>query len=299
MVRVNCGGCGKMTAAGFLCTECVGRIRTILLDVPYMLDELRVALSRTARFTTGGGGSTGETPLPFNDSATRARAALTNTVLQWQAKYADHLNPRSVPANVQPPYRLAEPVRHPHPTKAALWIDDRIATQGVARWVLAPAMLRSLKSAHDKVVKAITPPPLRWYAGQCGDWYVPADGGPAVQCTHDLYADDRNGVMQCPHCGAIHQVYDRRATLLKEAEGSLVTAVEAAQAIAVWSEYERGQNHLAHHIVVWASRGRLEAKGSRIVDGKERPTYLLGDIRTLVSEFEQRMADRAARKKKS
>ncbi len=111
MSKSKCESCGKMTDAGRVCVACTSQLLELLEDVPDTLNELRIASTRQSKFSTGGGASSGETPVPFNARASRAGVEYTKMLRDWQGKLADHLDPPRAAGDTSAPYRSGSSAR--------------------------------------------------------------------------------------------------------------------------------------------------------------------------------------------
>lgn len=256
--------CTKPVHSATLCTECLTDLKQWLDNADWIIDQLRNSHTRQQRFTTTAGArATTETPVPFNERAHKARVDYVNAITRWQERLADH---------------LGLPVRYPNPIAAAAWMWTVIETRGIATFVDAGHMLRDLESVHHQATKVINKAPERWFAGKCSAAYLEGQ-----ECPKDLYADNLTGTITCSLCGTHHDIANRRHALFEAAKEVLATATEAARAVVVWSDYERGENKLVRRIGMWASRGRIEQRGIIRQDGQDRPLYRIGDIQDLLA----------------
>lgn len=139
--------------------------------------------------------------------------------------------------------------------------------------------LRELISIERRLARLVDRPPDLWFAGMCS-----ADIGGDGKCQQNLYAKAERGDVTCPSCGIVWAVEARRAFMLAEAEGFLMTPVEAARAITTLGEYEGTSAQLTGRIYKWAQRGRILASGHVEIDARVRPLYRLGAILDLLAE---------------
>ena len=263
-------GCDHPNTDTTLCKDCAAKLIEQLAEIPWVMDQLRIAFTKQARLTKQGGGSKStEIPLIINPAAGTTMNQLAQTLAQWQSRIADH---------------TGTPVRYPNPVTAAAWMLTTITNKQTTTWVDAGHMLDDLTNERRHADKIIYGPPQKWFAGICS-----TQTGSHI-CDQNLYAESDKGVIVCPRCGATHDVANRRTLLLKYAEDVLATASEAARAIVVWSDYQRGENKLVKRIGMWAERGRIERRGHVVEGGKQRPTYRIGDILDLLAADEQKKA---------
>lgn len=261
------GGCTKPTTAG-LCHDHLTEMLAGLADTDSLFANLQVSFLRQARYSTPGGKGGGSSPLMFNEAARDALVDYTTVLLRWQGRLADH---------------LGVPVRYTQPLAAAAWCWTAITTRGMGDWVDAGHMYDDLATTIRAVHRRIDRPRDRWYAGRCST-LVTKDDGTIVECPRELYATAETGFITCPLCRTNHPVADRRRYLLDAAEEVLLTAAEAARAVVVWTDYERGENKLVKRISKWLERGRIQTHGTVAEAGGDRPLYRLRDILDLLDQ---------------
>lgn len=139
--------------------------------------------------------------------------------------------------------------------------------------------LLELISVERRLARLVDRPPDLWFAGMCS-----ADDGRDGKCQQNLYAKAERGDVKCEACGVVWAVEARRAFMLAEAEGFLMTPVEAARAITTLGQYEGTSSQLTGRIYKWAQRGRILASGHVEIDARMRPLYRLGAILDLLAE---------------
>lgn len=261
--------CFNPVKASMLCREDTATLLADLTEIGESLfPDLELQFRRGARYSTARAGSSGEAPVSFNEKARGEIVNLTVVVLTWQEHLAEHLRDDTRPYS---------------PVAAAVWMWTTIRDRGIAAWDQAGAMADAIASAVSAAHRAIDRPADRWYAGRCSAEYPTADDV-MVECPQELYANTESGTVRCPRCRTTHVVSDRRRILLDAAEDMLLTAAEAARAVVVWTDYERGENKLVQRISKWRERGRIEQRGVVAEAGGQRPLYRLRDILNLLGE---------------
>lgn len=288
--------CPTPTDGGVLCKDHAADLVLELRQVPWILEQLTYAYSRQVRFShPGPTGKATEQPLVLNLAAADVASEYAGTVGRWQAHVAD---------------RLGLPVRYPDPSAAVAWLADHLGA--VVTMVDAGKMLADVTSSNRHALAVINRPPQKWFTGYCSATPAELHTGTSCWCgCHDapgkpctvpegdcwkkwadepdecpvaLYANADDATVECPRCHTKHDVTERRRILLQHADDVLVTAAEAARAIVVLSDYERGESRLVKRIGMWASRSRIAHRGTTLVHGKSRPLYRLGDIRNLLND---------------
>lgn len=253
-----CPVCEREQGEGLLCHACTSMLEYELGDVPAIVAELDITLSRQARIGGGGKGGKGgaHEKTPVNLGALRAADDLANTLTTWArdvcgeyaAGGADR-NPSVVAAHML----LSEmPMIRKHPAVDEL-VDEITDT------------IRQARHAVDR-------PADRQFLGPC---YGEHEG---VTCEADLTASPGARVARCKVCGHEVDVAERRAWLLNETKDRLFTVKEAAQMmgdvghIRVTEASIRGYIHrkrIAYHAATMIRLGDLLAV---VLDDGEKRT---------------------------
>lgn len=151
-------------------------------------------------------------------------------------------------------------------------------------WILgrdwAEAMLDELCNVEGRMRRLVDIAPPQWYAGKC-------------ECGRELYATTSDGAVHCDSCGQSWDIATRRERLLTEAVDHLVTATEAAAALAAWTDYDGTPDRIIKRISEWHGP-RLSDHGTTTVSGRARPLYRLGDVWDLLVEQMRRDTEREA-----
>ena len=231
-----------------LCSRCTWDVERDLGDVPALVDELDLTLSRQTAIGYREGGRSAETALPFNVSASDVRDNLKATLVGW--------------------------VRDLHEqTPDAAWPDDTAAA--CSRWLLArigdirvhPAgdQLRDeIGYAVGEARRIVDRPADRMYVGPCRS---DVDG---VICAEELYAKLGDDTIKCRACGTRHDTSERRAWLLAAVDDQLAHATLAARAVS-----GLGVDVTPERIRKWKERGRIMPHS---VDREGRPLYRIEDV---------------------
>lgn len=227
-----------------LCSGCVDQLAMRLREVPGLVDELEVTITRQAKLGArgGGGGSSSEPPLPFDVGASNARGHLRDILGGWCRDVAERSGER-LPSSV-----------------------DRDTLSDASSWLLghlrAVAHHPAAGDLYDEVTDAI------WQAVRTID--RPADTVFAGWCCTALYAPEGRSMASCRECGQAYAVDDARRMLLGQLEGRRATAAEASRILGAL-----GVRITPARIRLWAHRGKVAADAAR--------TYRLGDLVTVAS----------------
>lgn len=153
--------CDQLTA-DTVCDTCAHRLAVALRDVPALLEDLDVEITRQARGPRQPGGRSTEIPLPFASDASAARDTLVSTLGTWRRTLAGNPHSAPVPAS--------GPVCHPgcpHPSCRRLRASqpvprarDRVRDAGmtVRHRHTPPAGPACWPVCHHTTCAAIRPP---------------------------------------------------------------------------------------------------------------------------------------------
>lgn len=229
-----------------ICTICRDKLTRELAELPSLLEDLYVTLSRQTALGRNGSRSA-SAALPFDPRASMAAEVLRSTLIGWVRELHD---------------------------QAEYWPIDTL--HAVAVWLYArrhrlldhPAVEQAcdeIGHACALARRATDRPPVRIYAGRCG----------YLGCDEDLMAKPGRDTVRCRRCGTIHDVGARRDRMLAELDSMLLTASEIARIGAYLGELTGGRERARKLINKWYERGRLVAHGlSR--DGV--PMFLFGEV---------------------
>jgi hypothetical protein len=238
--------CGFNTTATRICTICAGNLERDLAEMPALLNDLSVTLSRQARIGGHTNGSRAfERPLPYDPRASEAGDVLRSTLVGWVRD-------------------LHDGAEH-WPTDSlhgmALWLNGRLP-----RLLAHPAAeeaVDEIRFAVELCKRAIDRPMSKVYAGVCGN-----DG-----CQVGLYAKPMAPDVDCQGCGHRHSVAERRETLLAALDGMLLTLTEIARLANHFDGYD--SRRASKLLGIWEARRRITPHS---VDREGRPRYPFGEM---------------------
>lgn len=270
-----CEACDRPVADAFVCGACAGQLERDLGDVPALVEDLDVALSRQAVFGDRAGGKSAEKPLPIDPRASEVGWVLRNTLSTWIRVLVEEGHAQA----------------HSSGAETSGWSSgcdglgagsQPLTAAFMARWLLGHVeairhhqaggeAADEIRSAIAHVRRVIDRPAQRWYAGACN-------------CGTDLYVRPGATVIACRDCGTEHDVAKRRTELLDALEDRLATTVEISRAVRTIGQIEVTPSAIRGY----AFRGRLEAK---TVDRQGRPLYRMGDVLDLMAGEHARHAE--------
>jgi hypothetical protein len=227
----------------------------LLASLPVLLDELDTTITRQSRMTADQGGSRAtERPLPFAYEASKAHAALAESLARWAGAYGVARFGTGI-------------ARSGAPRACARFLAAMLPA--VCRHPDAGQMLNELGRHAERAKRMIDRPPDVVFVGIC------SAGG----CDRDLYAQVEAPTITCPQCGTRHDVAVRREIMLRAVQDELATTVEIVRAVAAY-----GPDDAVLRVATvskWRQRGRLMVKG---VSRRGEPLYRVGDVLDLMCQ---------------
>lgn len=260
MSQTCVAGCGHPTAGSALCRPCEEAFVADVAELAGLADDLKTSIIRQAVFTQryGGGSRSTTAPLPFNERAVRARAALHAAAWRWTLLLWDGTEqlPTGATANL---------------SGIGRWLHQR-----TNRLLDHPQLAELVGSVHREVgrARAVVDRPASLFLGMCS-----VRGENDEECQAWLFAHPDQGFVRCRQCRANHNVDERRAVLEAAVEEVLATTDEIAAAVR-WI----GTSVKEERIRKWASRERIQKRGEIVVHGRRRPLYRIGDVLDLLRE---------------
>lgn len=274
--------CDEDAGDGIICRQCLHQLEKTLAEVPWLLDELDTAIKKESRFAASDKITRkgNHQPLPFDVSASDARAELTARLTLWASDVA-HRQSVTTGAALSP-------------TWAAAWLVRNI--EHVRTFVAAEDLVEELSAARATAVYVIDRPMERRYLGECGYQHTDEDGTTYEPCGATLWGRDGDDEVTCKVCGTMHSAAILEQKIQREAanglEDRIYTATEAAEVIvALRLSGQDNAPKLVDRIRKWAEQPRDQDKRPRLTrkidlmkHGHKRPGYRLGDIIQLVNE---------------
>jgi len=252
----KCGVCehGHVSPDHYVCWQCAGRFRNRIHDLPDLMHELELVITRQTRYTDKQRITGGETPLPFNAHASEVAHVTRMTILVHVDEIARTRN-ETIPqtwATIEQYLRNQTGWLTTHPDGAQR-IDEIIAS-------------------IDEATRAIDRPRERRYIGTCGA-LIETDGTP-IDCPEELYT--AFDATQCPRCGTPWNTETRQTEMLDRLRNHLMPAADLARTLTIY-----GHPAKADTIRKWAKRGHIETllddDGKRLNNDNGQPLYRLGD----------------------
>lgn len=227
----ECTVCRRPSSDAYLCTSCHADLNTALQNIPWLVEELTITLTRQARLTERSGPRATESPLVFHLSASIDLESLQGSLTTW-----------------------VHAIAH----RRGVTVDAGPDSESLARWLLryptaiaahpdAAELHGDILSLTEAAGRTIDRAPKMRYVGPCED------------CNEDLYVPVfDNGrlpdtvICRTLDCGAEYPVTERRAWLLEQAYDRVLTAAEMSRCLG---ELFPGRPINPPLIRQWASRG--------------------------------------------
>jgi hypothetical protein len=109
-----------------------------------------------------------------------------------------------------------------------------------------------------------------------------AAGSPDPQvddwCPADLFVTPGDTFLRCRTCGTFWSVAQRRDQVIAQARDALLPVAVIARAVVQLLEGEPSQQRLEARLRKWVERGLLDDYGVRVLEGRPRRVYRLGDV---------------------
>lgn len=302
--------CGRPTSGGLWCTKCRHTVAVAVANIAAYHDDLETVRTRQTRF---GGlaskGSVGKTmPLGIDmrftpdGTGTKAYDAARLTVTTWARRMLDE-----IPGLRPPTWPRLDTVR-----AACQFFEANLTKIAASPW--APAFKVDVLAVERALSRIVDRPAEGWYAGECGSVGAAHDASSCacachqadglecdmpggcgreydnVTCRRVLYADPDDPFVRCRDCGATYDVDERRDHLLTEAEDRLATVETIARIVTTLGKRDLSTERVSARIRQWSTRGRITSHGTRVVDGRERPLYRIGDVIDLLEKADTKTA---------
>lgn len=301
MTTIICS-CGKPTNGVTLCAGCTKTARIAVANIAAYYDDLETVRTRQTRYGVASKGSIGKTmPLGMDGRftsegrGTKAQDMTRNAVTTWARCLLDDRPGMPGPT-------------HDSVRSVCAFFVRNMGSIITLPW--APEFLRDMLAAEKALRGVVDRPAEGWYAGECGSVVAEHNGqtcacachhdgsGGAecdlpggcgaefgdVVCTRVLYAEPGNPYVRCRDCGTSYDVAERREWLVHEAEDREATVEVITRIITTLGDRDVRASKINARIRQWAVRGKITSHGTRVVDGRPRPLYRVGDVLELLSE---------------
>lgn len=251
-MNATCPVCLRDQDAGLLCHACTSALERDLGDVPAIVAELDVTLSKQARIGSGGSAGLARERMPMHEGARLAGDYLQNTLTTWA---------RDVSGERWHPDDAFNAT-----TGAAALLLLRI--KDVRSHAAVVELVDEVTDAIRQARHAVDRPADRQYLGVCLSEFE------GVTCTEEIWARPGADEVTCKVCGITHEVAERRAWLLNKAKDMIVTPLDASKYLGEIGHITVGHQRIRNYL----DRGRIPKRPS--ADGALR--FRLGDLLAVI-----------------
>lgn len=227
----------------WVCSGCVRTLKDDLTSAATLWDELTITLTRQDVIGGDGGRRSAETSLAFKANASEAMWVLASTLGSVAGDLADTLG-MQFPLN---------PVR---------WLGANV--DKLAGTSEAGRLVDEVRSACRLAWATIDRPPELLFAGPCR-----TEG-----CETTMKAKPGDVHVECPECGVVYEVAERRQWMILAAAGRRVTKTQALSWVSLLMDRQIPDGTWRQ----WRSRGRLRVH-ALTAEGAE--LFRFGDVRDL------------------
>lgn len=250
-----------------LCPGCAASLTTELRQIPWLVEQLNITLTRQARIGDRNGPRGSERPLPYDHAASVDLETVHDTLALWCTEIAER-------RSITPPTGSSSDLAR----WLMLWPSDLAGHPDAAE--MHGQILSIAASARRTIDRR---PDLR-FVGPCDSHGAETVGTEYSQgCGKEMYAHPRAIYVTCRtlDCGASYPMDMRRAWLLEAAYDRLLTAAEMSRAIR---ELVPGKDVTPNRISQWAARGRITKYLPHPRDPHKRARFRVEDVIVLASE---------------
>lgn len=163
------------------------------------------------------------------------------------------------------------------------WLEHHRDSIATLEW--AGECLRELLDCERMLRRILDKADTGRYAGVCGNEIgrqeVDGEVSP-VYCARHLYGTVGTAWVTCPECGRCWDGEERRERMRKDAANELAPVRTIARIVVELTD-EPSVERLIRRIEKWVDRGQLPDYGVRVLDGRPRRVYRIGDVLRLVA----------------
>lgn len=272
---MTCKFCqGEVTNGLALCNRCQQTLRVSLTNVAaFHTDVLRIQPGQRVKVRSAYKSTPPPNVAVTFDPVTVATGYVDAIVIGWVRNLQDDR-----PGIGEPPADIA---------RACGWLESHVPSIATLEW--AGEIVDEMLECERRLQRLIDQSDTGWYAGVCGNeigraWHE-YEEGPEVEvitCPRGLYGTVGTSWVRCPECGRTWNAADRRAVMIAEAREQVAPLTVIARAVIGLTD-EMSEERLTRRIKRWIDREQLKDLGVRVIDGRPRRVYSLGEVFDLVS----------------
>lgn len=163
------------------------------------------------------------------------------------------------------------------------WLEAHTMSIATLEW--AGECVREMLDCERMLRRILDKADTGRYAGICGNEMGRTEiGGEvlAVYCQRHLYGTVGTDWVTCPECGRCWNGEERRSQMRKDASDELAPVRTIARVVVELTD-EPSVERLTRRIEKWVEREQLPDYGVRVLDGRPRRVYRIGDVLRLVA----------------
>lgn len=275
MNELRCQHCGAEQSNGVaLCSTCQQTLRVALVNTAsFYTDALRIQPGQRVKVRA----AYQSTPPPATavtfDPVTVATGYVDAIVIGWVRNLQDDR-----PGIGEPPADVA---------RACGWLESHIASIATLEW--AGEIVSEMLDCEHRLQRLIDRSDTGWYAGICGNEIgreVINDEGDVevLTCPRNLYGTQGSAWVRCPECGRTWNAGDRREVMMAEARKEVAPVRVIARVVVGLLDGEVSAERLTRRIEKWIEKKDLLDLGVRVLDGRPRRVYNIGEVFDLVKK---------------
>lgn len=261
--------CGRPSDGWFVCKHHGEELVAMLDNVPWIMEQLDLAVTGQVRYGSPNGARSTEIPLPVNMRASDVQHYLVNEISTTVRMIAEDNSWDEPEGSV---------------LNAARWLAHRVSA--VRLHVAGGEMIDNLLDLAESATLVVDKPAQRQYLGNCEDEVKPESEGPV--CTGAIYQQPGEAFAECDRCRSVYMADTIRERLLKSLDDRLCTAAEIAR-LSTFLGLKANREQVRNKVNVWAKRGRITRFGSLDDDDTDTvdeiaPTYKFGIVWRLLMQ---------------
>lgn len=164
------------------------------------------------------------------------------------------------------------------------WLESHVPSIATLEW--GGECLTEMLDCERRLQRILDRSDTGKYAGICGSEIgrETTDEGEvvAVTCPRHLYATAGSNWVTCPECGRCWDGKERREKMITDSREELAPVRVIARIVVALTD-EPSVERLTRRIEKWVEREQLVDYGVRVLDGKPRRVYRVGDVLRLVT----------------
>lgn len=259
--------CGKPTRdSAYVCDGCGNLLARALGDVPWLAEQLDIAITKQRAAATGNGARSTETALPWHQKAAEAKRTLHGLLAMWcRFCSEEHITKAALPSDTLP--------------AMSLWLLECI--HGLTLRDIGPEAVDEITDAVAECRRIVFyKRRTRVYIGPCEGRDAGDDEAGVIMedCPGHVYAEEFDPVGYCDDCGRGYTVVIKKANLEKELADRLCPVAEIAR-FTTYLGLDVPRERVRRQIHSWVKRGRITA-ASHTPEGE--PLYRYETVRVLL-----------------